>query len=71
MKLDDMDKRLVAFEMKAAGPQTAPEIWKEAKAAYDKGSYEDARNLFKRLVVKFPQDSNADDAQYYRGESSA
>lgn len=69
MKLADLDQRLMAFEMKAAGPQTAPEIWKEGKAAYDKGDYETARTMFKRLVVQFPRDNNADDAQYYRAES--
>lgn len=69
MKLNDLDQRLMAFEMKAAGPQTASEIWKEGKSSFDKGDYENARNMFKRLVVKFPQDGNADDAQYYRAEA--
>jgi tol-pal system protein YbgF len=69
MKFDDLDKRLMALEAKAAGPQTPDDLWKEGKKAFDGGDYATARDDFKRLVVRFPSDDHADDAQYYRAES--
>jgi len=69
MKLDDLDKRLMAIEAKNAGPQDPDGLYKEGKQAFDKGAYADARHYFKNLVVRFSTHKLADDAQYYRGES--
>lgn len=69
MRFEDLDKRLVALETKAAGPKDPDSIYKAGKTAFDRGAFRDARVMFKRLVVRFPTHKLADDAQYYRAES--
>lgn len=68
-KLIDLDGRLAVLEQRAAGPQTAEELFKAGKEAYDGKDYAAARGHFKKLVTKFPDDSKASEAQFLRAES--
>jgi TolA-binding protein len=68
-KLVDLDGRLAVLEQKASGPQTAAELFKAGKEAYDAKDYAAARGHFKKLVIKFPDDGKAPEAQFLRAES--
>jgi len=52
-----------------ATQKSAAELWSEAQAAMKGGRHEDARNALRQLLVKYPGDEKADDAQLARGES--
>jgi TolA-binding protein len=73
VKLAEVEQRLAALESKTAQPaaKTAPELWSEGQAAMSAGNYGRAEILFRELVVKFPSDDKADDAQFQRGEAHA
>lgn len=45
------------------------QIYEDAKAAYDKGEMEKARQGFALLIKTFPKSENADNAQFWIGES--
>jgi TolA-binding protein len=68
-KLLDLDGRLAVLEQRAAGPQTADELMKAGKEAYDAKDFAAARGHFKKLVTKFPDDARASEAQFLRAES--
>jgi len=68
-RLSGLETRLAALEQKAATPTNPEELWNLGKTAFAAGRHDEARELFKRLAVQFPQHERADDAQYFRGES--
>ncbi|HTM20428.1 MAG TPA: tetratricopeptide repeat protein [Kofleriaceae bacterium] len=68
-KLVDLDGRLAVLEQKAAGPQTAPELFTAGKEAFAAKDYAAARGYFKKLVTKFPDDARAAEAQFLRAET--
>jgi TolA-binding protein len=68
-RLDAIEKRLVAMEQKPSAPSGPAELWRLAKDAWEVGRYEEARELYERLVAQYPGDDRADDAQYFRGEA--
>ena len=43
-------------------------IYHSAKQAFDQGDYEAAREKFQKLIKKYPQSKNADNAQFWIGE---
>ena len=43
-------------------------IYHSAKQAFDQGNYEAAREKFQKLIKKYPQSKNADNAQFWIGE---
>lgn len=73
VKLNEMEMRIAALEQKTAAPPTrsAAELWQEGEAAMAAGDYERAKNAYKTLVIKYPTDGQADDAQMQRAEASA
>jgi tol-pal system protein YbgF len=72
------DERLAALEArvalletaKTAPPkQSADDLWTAGKTAFEAGKWSDARDVFKKLALGFPDNDHADDAQYFRGET--
>ncbi len=60
----------------AAAPPTAPaaepteaELYKNAKAAFDQEKYAEAREIFEQLLKRFPDSQQADNAQFWIGET--
>ncbi|MBN1931425.1 MAG: tol-pal system protein YbgF [Desulfobacterales bacterium] len=45
------------------------EIYILAKKAFDQGDFEEARLKFQKLIKKYPQSKNADNAQFWIGET--
>jgi tol-pal system protein YbgF len=45
------------------------QIYSDARKAYDNGDLDKARQLFQRLIKDFPKSKNADNAQFWIGES--
>ena len=48
---------------------TPEEIYKQAKQAFDNGDFESAREGFIQLLTDFPTDDQADNSQFWIGES--
>jgi len=48
---------------------TDSQLYNEAKQAYDNGQLDKARQGFQQLIKSFPKSSNADNAQFWIGES--
>lgn len=70
-RLTEIESKLAELDDKVSkGPtKTASQLYQEGKAAFESGDHDTAIETFKVLVVKYPENSLADDAQYYRGES--
>jgi tol-pal system protein YbgF len=70
-RLTLLEQRIATLEGKAATPPpaSADELWNQGRTAFEASRHEEAREIFKRLAVQFPQHDRADDAQYFRGES--
>jgi TolA-binding protein len=73
LKLSELEQRVVALEQKTtvAPSKTAPELWAEGQAALGANDLERAKTAFRTLVIKYPADEKADDAQLQRAEASA
>jgi len=71
-RVETLEARLSAVEGKAFSPpktKTGTELYDEGMQAFAANDYNKARELFKKLVIKFPGHDKADDAQYNRGQS--
>ena len=69
-RLQALENRVAAMETKAVATQkTAAQLWDEGNGALKAGRYEDARTALRQLLVKYPGDERADDAQMARGEA--
>jgi tol-pal system protein YbgF len=57
----------------AAAPSASEDsektIYEKARQAYDNGEMDKSRQLFQELIQKYPKSSNADNAQFWIGES--
>ena len=58
-----------ASAVAAAKPASDQVLYSEAKKAFDDGNLETARKGFEQLVADFPQSSQADNAQFWIGET--
>lgn len=73
--MEPSEKRLPS-EAEATGPeagkpaaeQTPDALYASAKQRFDRGEYEDARQLFQALLEQHPKSENADNAQFWIGE---
>ena len=73
----DSDARLAALEARLGGIEsgkptassTADELWKLGSVAFEAQRFNEALDLFKRLLATYPTSDRADDAQYFRGQS--
>ncbi|HEY4057911.1 MAG TPA: tetratricopeptide repeat protein, partial [Kofleriaceae bacterium] len=48
---------------------SADDLWKLGSQAFEAAKYNDAIDIFKRLVSTYPTHARAPDAQYFRGQS--
>jgi tol-pal system protein YbgF len=73
-KVDALEARIAALEAKApnpANPTTPEDIWSLGKTAFEAGRWDEARDLFKKLVSNYPTHVRAGEAQYFRAEALA
>ncbi|HTE49984.1 MAG TPA: tetratricopeptide repeat protein [Kofleriaceae bacterium] len=69
-RIADLEKRIADLEGKAeVSNKSAPQLWEEGMSALQAKNYEQARSSFRSLLVKYPTNDKADDAQLQRGES--
>lgn len=70
-RIEDIETRLASMEGKAVPvPSKSPDaLYDEGMRAFKANDYGKARDIFRKLVIKYPGHSRADDAQYHRGES--
>jgi tol-pal system protein YbgF len=63
-------RREAATSEGAAKPASSEQqVYEEAKKAYDANQMEKARQLFQDLIKQYPKSENADNAQFWIGES--
>ncbi len=73
----DSDTRLAALEArlgsvesgKPTATATADDLWRLGSQAFEAQRFNDALDLFKRLLQTYPTHDRADDAQYFRGQA--
>lgn len=53
----------------AASDDSEKTLYEKARQAYDNGEMDKSRQLFQELIKKYPKSSNADNAQFWIGES--
>jgi len=71
-RIDELESRLAELEGKIVTPtasQSPDALYDEGMRAFSANDYNKARQIFRKLVIKFPNHGKADDAQYRRGES--
>jgi tol-pal system protein YbgF len=69
-RLSALETRVSALETtKTAPKKSAEDYWADAKTAFEGKKWADARELYKKLALGFPDHDKADDAQYFRGET--
>jgi TolA-binding protein len=69
-RISALEQRLAELENKSVQTQkTASQLWDEGQGHLKGGRYEEARTVLRQLLVKYPGDERADDAQMTRGET--
>ena len=69
-QLADLEKRLAEVEAKLVQTtKTADQLWSEGMADLRAGKLDDGRAALHSLIVKYPGDGKADNAQYQLAES--
>ncbi len=69
-KVDGLELRLAQIESGKPSANSGPDdLWKLGSTAFEAARYNEAIDIFKRLVTSFPTHARADDAQYFRGQS--
>jgi TolA-binding protein len=69
-KVDGLEQRLAQIESGKPSANSGPDdLWKLGSTAFEAARYNEAIDIFKRLVSSFPTHTRADDAQYFRGQS--
>jgi len=67
--LDALEQRVAQIESGKPSANSSPDdLWKLGSQAFEAGRYNDALEIFKRLVQTFPTHARAADAQYFRGQ---
>lgn len=65
-----LEQRLAQLESGKPSANSGPDdLWKLGSTAFEAARYNEAVDIFKRLVSSFPTHDRADDAQYFRGQS--
>jgi len=71
-RLDSLEQRVAQLESGKPSANSSPDdLWKLGSQAFEAGRYNDAIDIFKRLVQTYPTNDRADDAQYFRAQSYA
>src|SRR5262249_17664838 len=69
-RLDSLEQRVGQIESGKPSANSSPDdLWKLGSQAFDAGRYNDAVDIFKRLVTTYPTHSKAANAQYFKGLS--
>jgi TolA-binding protein len=69
-RIDSLEQRLAQIESGKPSANSSPdELWKLGTTAFETSRYNEAVEIFRRLVQTFPTHERADDAQYFRGQS--
>lgn len=69
-RFDGLEQRLAQIESGKPSANSGPDdLWRLANQAFEAARYNDALEIYKRLVQTFPTHARADDAQYFRGQS--
>ena len=73
--MEPSEKVVASHTDQDEGKKGKPEVqetpqghYARAKKLFDKGEYEDARELFRSFLKKYPKSKNADNAQFWLGE---
>jgi tol-pal system protein YbgF len=73
-RIAQLEQRLAAIENKGpnpANPTSPDEMWSFGKTAFEAGRWDEARDMFRKLVTGFPTHVKAGEAQYFRAEAIA
>jgi TolA-binding protein len=69
-RMDSLEQRVAQIESGKPTANTSPdELWKLGTTAFEAARYNDALEIYKRLVQTYPTHARADDAQYFRGQA--
>jgi len=69
-RMDALEQRVAQIESGKPSANSSPDdLWRLGTQAFEAARYNDAIEIFKRLVQTYPTHSRADDAQYFRGQS--
>ncbi len=69
-RLDSLEQRFAQLESGKPSANSGPEdLWKLGTTAFEAARFNDALEIYKRLVQSFPTHTRADDAQYFRGQA--
>jgi TolA-binding protein len=69
-RVDALEQRLAQLESGKPSANSSPDdLWKLGSTAFEAARFNEAIDIFKRLVSTFPTHDRADDAQYFRGQS--
>lgn len=69
-RIDALEARLAQMESGKPSTNSSPDdLWRLGSTAFEAARYNDAIDIFKRLVASFPTHTRAPDAQYFRGQS--
>ena len=69
-RMDALEARTAQIESgKPSANSSAADLWRLGSAAFDAGRFNDAIEIYKRLIATYPTDGKADDAMYFKGQS--
>lgn len=68
-RMDSLETRVAQIESGKPSANSGPDdLWKLGTTAFEAARYNDALDIYKRLVQTYPTHARADDAQYFRGQ---
>jgi TolA-binding protein len=68
-RLDALDARVSQIESGKPGANSSPDdLWRLGNQAFDAQRWNDAIDIYKRLVTAYPTHAHAADAQYFKGQ---
>lgn len=69
-RIDGLEARLAQIESGKPSANSSPDdLWRLGSTAFEAARYNEAIDIFKRLVSSYPTHARAADAQYFRGQS--
>lgn len=69
-RIDALEQRLAQLESGKPSANSSPDdLWRLGSTAFEAARYNEAIDIFKRLVASYPTHARAADAQYFRGQS--
>jgi TolA-binding protein len=69
-RIDGMEQRLAQLESGKPSANSGPDdLWKLGTQAFEAARWNDAVDIYKRLVAGFPTHARADDASYFRAQA--